>query len=102
MTADDLVAALENEYDPEDGFIGRVRYGRFDESQLARLMSLLARCPSMDGESPDPRLVKLVWYMPWIVEWQAQRLTEEGENSDRLQRAWDQIFREVERILGVP
>jgi hypothetical protein len=102
MTSGDLVAALENEYDPDGGFIGRVRYGHFDEPLLARLISILARCPSSDTESPDARLVSLVWYIPWIVEWQAQRLMEEGSKADHLHRAREQIFREVERILGVP
>gem|GEM_PF-6815440 len=45
--------ALENEYDPEEGFIGRVRYGHFDQSQLTRLINLLATCPSIDIESPE-------------------------------------------------
>jgi hypothetical protein len=98
MKADNLVVALENEYDPEEGFIGRVRYGGFDEPQLIRLIGVLTKCPSIDVASPDPRMIKLVWYMPWI----AQRLTAEGAKADDLQHARDQIFREVERILGVP
>jgi hypothetical protein len=101
MTRDELVDRLGNEYDPDNGFIGKVRFGQFDETAFTRLLDLLRDCPSADDQQVDGRMVRLLWWMPWIVEWQAQRLAGEGMSSDDLRRAHSAIFSELERILGV-
>jgi hypothetical protein len=101
MTAGDLLDRIANEYDLDHGFIGKVRSGQFDKQALERLLRLLRECPSASQEPMDARMVRLLWWMPWIVEWQVQRLTAEGRPADQLRAAQTAIFGELERILGV-
>lgn len=102
MTIDELVAKINDEYDLDHGFIGIARAGRLDEPALARLLTLLHECPGVGDGQIDGRLVRLLWLMPWVVEWQVQRLEGEGKPVDGLRRAGDAIFKELERIFGVP
>src|SRR6266702_4281991 len=96
---DELLHQLANEYDPGKGFIGKVRVGQFDETALTRLLDLLRDCPSADDQQVDGRMVRLLWWMQGIVEWQAQRLDGKGVSKDELRRAHSAIFSELERIL---
>ena len=73
-----MLDRIASEYDKGYGFIGKVRLGQFDD-----------------------RMVRLLWWMPWVVEWQAQRLEGEGLSGKNLRRAGSAIFNELERILGV-
>jgi hypothetical protein len=98
----DLVGELEREYDRETGAIGRLRDGHVDEPALHRLLDLLRECPAATDGSVDGRLVRLVWWIPWIAEWQAQRLDREGHDAEHVRRAGTAVFTELERILGVP
>lgn len=101
VRCDDLLDRIASEYDKDHGFIGKVRLGQFDEVALGRLLSVLRECPSAGEEPMNPRMVRLLWWMPWVVEWQAQRLEGEGLSGKNLRRAGSAIFNELERILGV-
>jgi hypothetical protein len=103
MSGTDLIQQLEAEYDQNTGFIGRLRYGTFDELGLTRVLAVLRQFEPT-GNSLDRRLVALLWWMPWIIEWQFQRLTRESRAKEAavVSRASEAIFKECERILGVP
>ena len=100
VRSDDLLDRIAIEYDQDRGFIGKVRLGQFDEVALGRLLSALRECPSAGEELMNPGMVRLLWWMPWIVEWQVQRLGSDRP-ADQLRRAHSAIFGELERILGV-
>ncbi len=97
-----LVRRLEAEYDTETGFVGLLRSGKFDEIALNRLTAILHQIQP-EGEAIDRRLVALLWWIPWIIEWQGQRLERESrpEEAAKVHRAHDAVFKELERILGV-
>jgi hypothetical protein len=50
----------------------------------------------------DARLVKLIWFAPLFMEWQAERAARTDEESRQLSRIAAQVQEEVERVLGVP
>jgi len=102
MNDAELVRQLKAEYDLESGFVGLLRSGKVDESALARLMVVLRQIEPR-GQAIDRRLVALLWWIPWVIEWQAQRLDRESQNEEaaRVHRAHDAVFKELERILGV-
>lgn len=97
----DLIPRVEREYDRETGAIGLLRNGRLDQAALQRLVQTLRECPPASDGPIDGRLVRLLWWMPWIAEWQGQRLEREGKDAKEIRQAGDAIFRELERILGV-
>lgn len=102
MSDAELVRLLEAEYDTETGFVGLLRSGKFDEMALDRLLSVLRQVEPR-GITIDRRLVSLLWWIPWVIEWQGQRLDRERhrEEAERVRRAHDAVFKELERILGV-
>jgi hypothetical protein len=102
MTMDELVERIDGEYDRDQGFVGRARDGVFDAEGLQRVLVLLRACPSASDGPIDGRLVRRLWIMPWVIEWQAQRLSREGKPAESFYRAGEAIFRELERILGMP
>jgi hypothetical protein len=62
---------------------------------------LLAGIPEQ-GRLIDARLVKLIWFAPLFMEWQAERAARTDEESRQLSRIAAQVQEEVERVLGVP
>lgn len=103
MSDAELIQQLEAEYDQNTGFIGRLRFGTFDDPGLTRVLDLLRKFEPT-GSALDRRLVALLWWMPWIIEWQSQRLARESRTAEAatIHRALEAIFKECERILGIP
>jgi hypothetical protein len=102
MSDAELLRRLQAEYDIETGFVGLLRSGKFDEVALDRLIAILNELEPR-GKAIDRRLVSLLWWIPWVIEWQGQRLERENrrEEAARVHRAHDTVFKELERILGV-
>ena len=98
---DDLNAALEAEYDPDDGFLGLLRGGHFDTRARDRFLHLLESVEiAEDAKTIDRRLVALLWYMPLFMQWQGRRLDDEEQAA--LQPVLDAVTNRLERILGAP
>ncbi|WP_135850187.1 hypothetical protein [Serinibacter arcticus] len=97
----DLLVRLSLEYDADEGTIGRLKYGTFDPDGARRLLSLLAQVPT---EGPVNReLIQLLWMMPPMVGWQAQRREDAGDETARDLRMFaDSIVDEGLRIFGPP
>ncbi len=99
---DDWVAKLEQEWDADSGFVGRLRFGDFDEQALSRLVDLL-KSIDLGGQVCLPRsLVSVLWLMPYVMEWQVPHQTRNSGDIQSLQRAIATVRGEVERILGLP
>jgi hypothetical protein len=50
MISHEFLEQLDNEYDRDHGFVGQVRYGKFDQDALGRLLALLRTIPPVEGE----------------------------------------------------
>jgi hypothetical protein len=99
---DDWVAKLEREWDADNGFVGRLRFGDFDEHALARLVNLL-KSIDIGAQACIPRsLVSVLWQIPYVMEWQVPHQTRNGGDVQNLHRAIATVNGEVERILGLP
>jgi hypothetical protein len=99
---DDLIKSLENEWSKEGGFLGLLREGTFSEDALLRLLQLLDRIDFGGQEVIERRLVSLMWYIPRFMEWQKERLEENGISSERVDAAITEVENRLEEILGVP
>jgi len=102
MNTNHILCVLEQEWDFDDGFLGRLRYGEFEVASLHRLLAVLETFSLNDSEDINRRLVSLLWYMPLFMEWQKERVQEEGGDRLALQNAINQVQTHVERLLGVP
>jgi hypothetical protein len=100
MLSAELIAALEDAYDLDYGFIGLARHRRFDDQALRRLLATLAKCPDYREGVIDSRMVRLLWWMPLILMWQIEGLKSEGKTTSDFERAATAIENELVRILG--
>jgi hypothetical protein len=97
-----FVAALEREWELDDGFFGQLRQGRFDIERLNRLIRVLDAIDLEDDFTVDRRLVSLLWYVPPFMEWQKERIGEAGGDLVEFEKAINQVLTSIERILGIP
>jgi len=96
----ELIAALEQEYDQEEGFLGLLRLGHFDSLARDRFLELLRSIRLEPSELIDRRVVSLLWYIPLLMQWQERRL--DADERTALQETLNAVTTELERVLGVP
>ncbi|SFE57341.1 hypothetical protein SAMN04487819_1172 [Actinopolyspora alba] len=98
---DDLLEALEEAWDVESGFLGKLRAGRFDPEAGEAYVALLSRIPPI-GETVDSRLVQLIWFAPTLIEWQTERAAKNEKEVEKLGHIWDQVREALIALLGLP
>ncbi|WP_422750247.1 hypothetical protein [Micromonospora sp. WMMD1219] len=99
-----LIAALDEAWDDEAGFLGKLRAGVFDERQGNAYVELLRRIPAAvpHRDMLSSELVKLVWFAPQFIEWQIDRAAKDEAERARLQRIADRVHEAVSEVLGIP
>jgi len=94
-----VVDLIDAEYDLEDGFIGRLRSGTFDQAGADRLIAALRALDLGDGPI-ERRLVSLLWYLPIIIEWQKERVPE--ADLQKVEILLGEVIGILETTLGAP
>jgi hypothetical protein len=100
-----LLAALDEAWDEESGFLGKLRSGTFDEALGGAYVEILRSVPAIfpsDSDVVNAELVKLIWFAPQFIEWQIDRATSGDAERARLQRIADKVHESVSEFLGVP
>ena len=64
--------------EPEEGFFWKIRQGNFDKMEAHRAFSKIAAVPSLTDQPIPPRLGSVLWYVPIFMEWQVDRVRENG------------------------
>lgn len=98
----ELIKALEAEFDLDHGFLGQLRQGNFDPSGLQRLITLLESIDLGDELAIDRRLVSLLWMLPTFMEWQVERVAENGGDIVQLRHGVDRVQGILQLVLGMP
>jgi hypothetical protein len=80
----------------------KLRQGNFEKAWDHRAFSKLAAVPSLTNQPIRPRLVSVLWYVPIFIEWQIDRVRENGGDIAEYTAAIAKFTAEIERILGVP
>jgi hypothetical protein len=102
MGAAESIRLLEGEWEQHDGFLGRLREGRFDPVGFERFEQLLKSIDRHQGGVINRRLVSLLWYVPTFMSWQRDRVEKQGGNIEELDMAITKTHNLLEEILGVP
>ncbi|SFT75513.1 hypothetical protein SAMN04487904_107167 [Actinopolyspora lacussalsi subsp. righensis] len=98
---DELLEALEEAWDSESGFLGKLRSGRFDPDAGEAYVALLSTVPPI-GDTVDSRLVQLIWFAPTLIEWQTERATKSAAEVKKLERIGDLVREVLIARLGLP
>jgi len=94
---DELIKELENEWESEQGFFGKLRMSGFDKQGFARVEALLKKVDSTADAYPR-RLVSLVWFIPLFMSWQEVPNLSNEEYEDYSNRLENLVI----ETLGVP
>ena len=101
MTVQEAIAKLEQAWDLDSGFLGRLRQGEFNAARSQRFEELLKDLPTK-GDMLDARLVSLTWYIPLFMSWQRERCLANGCDADAFDQAVNRATSLLEKALGVP
>ncbi|MFK4088640.1 hypothetical protein ACI2LF_31290 [Kribbella sp. NPDC020789] len=97
-----VLEALDLAWDPDEGFLGRLRSGDFSEELGNEYVALLQSIEIDSGERIDPDFVRLVWFAPLFAEWQRAHAIERGADVAMLDRVINLIRERLLVILGSP
>ncbi len=97
----ELLERLDEAWDDESGFLGKLRAGEFDSDAGEAYVALLSQVSPV-GEMVESRLVQLIWFAPMFIEWQMERASQNDAEARQLTRIATQVHEAVSRILGVP
>ena len=93
---------LEYEWAIPDGFLGKIRSGFFDENHGDKFAKFVSNIDFSDKKTIDRRLVALLWYIPAFLQWQKERVAEQGGDCISYDRFINKIQEIIENVLGVP
>ncbi|MBG6206057.1 hypothetical protein IWQ49_000704 [Labrenzia sp. EL_126] len=98
---DEIIRILEVEWDV-DGFFYNVRNGRFDPVKGQEIVAILQNIDPGKGKLLPKRLVSLLWYMPVFLDFQDDRVNEQGNDTAEYEKFRNQIVCALENVLGMP
>ncbi len=96
------IEVLENEWQFESGFFGKLRQGIIDEKAYNSLLNILNSINTSSEEVLPKRFVALVWYIPTFIIWQEERCVENGYDKKLIEEIVNNFTNVIEDILGVP
>ena len=99
---ENFIKSIESEWEAEEGFFWKVRQGNFEIAEGRRALSKVAAVPTLTDQAIPARLVSVLWFVPLFLEWQVDRVRENGGNVAEYKVLIDRFFAGIERILGVP
>ncbi|MEU5161571.1 hypothetical protein AB0G74_18455 [Streptomyces sp. NPDC020875] len=98
----ELLELLDEAWDDESGFLGKLRSGEFDPVAGEAYVALLSRIPPAAGETVETRLVQLIWFAPMFIEWQMDRAVKNEDDLKQLSHIATQVHEAVSGVLGIP
>jgi hypothetical protein len=97
-----VLEALDLAWDQDEGFLGRLRGGRFSEPEGRAYLRLLESVEIGEGERLHPDFVRLVWFVPIFIEWNSGLAVERGADKLLVQKISDAIRERLMVLLGTP
>ena len=92
---------LDQEWDLDEGFFGKLRRGIFDKDGLRRVTEILESVDT-SGDQMDKRFVSLTWFIPTFMNWQCDRIIDKGDDAPELDSATQTMIELLFRVLGAP
>jgi len=99
---DRWIRDIEPFWDLPAGSLYRLRQGDLDEAGIDSMIEVLRSIDIPEDVDLPKRFVSLIWFIPTSMEWQLERVIEHGGSADALRVKIQQVWNEVERILGLP
>jgi hypothetical protein len=92
---------MEVEWD-EGGFFEKIRNGNYDSSRANYIIDLICSLETNGQDFLPKRLISLIWYIPIFLDWQVDRVTEQGGDTIAFDKFRTNILNKLQDALGVP
>lgn len=102
MSHAEAIQKLEALWDFPDGYFFRLRQGEYDTAGVQHVVDVLRAIEVEEDALLPRRLVSLTWWMPTFMEWQRERVAEEGGDVEALERDATRVRNVLDELLGVP
>jgi len=102
MSYESEIEVIESEWEPNTGFFWNIRQGAFKPSEFERARAKVSSISIAEDSVIPRRLVSLLWYIPLFMQWQLERVQENGGDVKAYNKATTSMTNEIERLLGVP
>ena len=99
---DRWIRDIEPSWELPAGSLYRLRQGDLDAAGLDAMIEVLRSIDVPDDADLPKRFVSLIWFIPTSMEWQLERVIENGGSADALRVKIQEVRNEVDRILGLP
>ncbi|MGF0316489.1 hypothetical protein [Nocardia fluminea] len=98
----EVLEALDTAWDPERGYLGNLREGKFVPELGDSYLALLQSIEVPEGERLHADFVRLLWFAPQFSEWQIQRAVDRGADRIAVSKYSNLIWTAVTELLGTP
>jgi hypothetical protein len=102
LSAKDAIEELTRFWEMPNGFFYKLREGKYDTDAPNEVRSLLERVTVTEEMLFPRRFVALVWMIPTFMEWQSERVGDNGGDVAALQRDANGLRSIIENLFGVP
>jgi hypothetical protein len=96
------IEMLEAEWSRPNGFLAKVREGKFEMKEGEAFIARLSGIKLPEGSLLMPRFVSLLWYIPLFLTWQHERVQKKGGDVAGFKRIASKAQSAIECILGYP
>ncbi|MFE6926350.1 hypothetical protein ACFVAV_35440 [Nocardia sp. NPDC057663] len=98
----EVLEALDTAWDPERGYLGNLRDGKFVPELGDAYLELLHSIEIPEGERLHSDFVRLLWFAPQFSEWQIKRAVDQGADRIEVSKYSNLIWNAVTELLGTP
>jgi hypothetical protein len=93
---------LEEFWDLPDGYFYLLRQGYYDPKGANAVEALLLSIGIEEEMALPRRFVSLTWWIPTFMEWQIERVGQQGGDTEALGRDIVRLRNALDKVLGVP
>ena len=98
-----ILEALDEAWDIDRGFLGRLRDGVFDKASYEEFLQILRSISFSEDDLIPKSTVTLLWYIYPFIEWQKERVIQQMVLTEEQYDLMSvDIMNQLERILGIP
>lgn len=101
MDYHEFIDRMEVEWD-EGGFFEQIRNGNYDDSRANYIIDLICALETNGQDFLPRRLVALIWYIPIFLEWQVERVVEQGGDNIAFDNFRTKTLNILQNVLGIP
>jgi hypothetical protein len=101
MITQEQINELDKSWDQEEGFLGQIRQGKFNEKLYAEYLNLLRSINIGEDECIPKHAITCLWYVPSFIDYW-EHLVCRNYPQEKYRKMKEDVLNELERIFDFP